>query len=196
MLESAETSNRHTPEELWNTQQELKETVFQNAAEHFTDHAWLCQTAILVPTNQSVNIINNILLQELPGTLQVYKSIDTTCDENEAVNYTPEFLNTLNPPGIPSHVLELKIGAPIVLLRNLHPPTLFNGTQLCQETNAEYCWCDHHDWTNCKQRLFIPIRIPLIPSNLPFQLKRPQFSVRLSFAMSINKAQGQSQKSC
>ena len=37
---------------------------------------------------------------------------------------------------------------------------------------------------------FIP-RIPLIPSNVPFEFKRLQFPVRLSFAMSINKSQGQ-----
>ena len=41
------------------------------------------------------------------------------------------------------------------------------------------------------QDVFIP-RIPIIPSDLPFQFKRLQFPVRLSFALSINKAQGQS----
>lgn len=42
---------------------------------------------------------------------------------------------------------------------------------------------------------FIP-RITLTPSNLdlPFKLERRQFPVRLAFAMSINKAQGQSVK--
>jgi ATP-dependent DNA helicase PIF1 len=39
--------------------------------------------------------------------------------------------------------------------------------------------------------MFIP-RIPLIPSDMPFDFKRLQYPVRLSFAMSINKAQGQS----
>ncbi|GBL79097.1 hypothetical protein AVEN_92353-1 [Araneus ventricosus] len=37
-------------------------------------------------------------------------------------------------------------------------------------------------------------RIPIIPSDFPFQFKRIQFHVRLSFAMSTNKAQGQSLK--
>ena len=41
-----------------------------------------------------------------------------------------------------------------------------------------------------KDRVFIP-RIPIIPTKLPFQFKRLQFPVRLCFAMTINKAQGQ-----
>ncbi|GBP30663.1 hypothetical protein EVAR_75884_1 [Eumeta japonica] len=35
-------------------------------------------------------------------------------------------------------------------------------------------------------------RIPKIPTNMPFEFKRLQFPVRLAFAMTINKAQGQS----
>jgi ATP-dependent DNA helicase PIF1 len=41
--------------------------------------------------------------------------------------------------------------------------------------------------------VFIP-RIPLLPTDLPFPFKRLQFPVRLAFAMSINKSQGQSLK--
>jgi len=41
--------------------------------------------------------------------------------------------------------------------------------------------------------VFIP-RIPLIPTDLPFNFKRIEFPVRLAFAMSTNKAQGQSLK--
>jgi hypothetical protein len=43
------------------------------------------------------------------------------------------------------------------------------------------------------ERVFLP-RIPLCPSDddmFPFRFKRKQFPIRLSFAMTINKAQGQ-----
>ncbi|GBL72967.1 hypothetical protein AVEN_128148-1 [Araneus ventricosus] len=82
----------------------------------------------LAPRNEGVRVMNKQLLQKLPGNFQVYKYIDTTFDTNEAVNYPTEFLNTLEP--LPSHILELKIGAPIILLRNIHPPSLCNGTRL------------------------------------------------------------------
>ena len=41
--------------------------------------------------------------------------------------------------------------------------------------------------------VFIP-RIPIIPSNMPFQFKRLQFPIHHAFAMSINEAQEQSFK--
>ena len=41
------------------------------------------------------------------------------------------------------------------------------------------------------EAVLIP-RIPMIPTDLPFQFKRLQFSIRLAFAITINKAQGES----
>ncbi|GBN09153.1 hypothetical protein AVEN_240524-1 [Araneus ventricosus] len=175
-------------------QQELKEAVFPNVAQQFIDHSWLCQKAILAPRNEDVSILNKKLLQKLPGSVQVYKSIDTTCDINEAVHYPTEFLNTLEPSGVPSHTSKLKIGAPIILLRNLHPPSLCSGTRLCikklMPNVVEATIMIGHA---AGEDVFIPI-IPIILSDFPFQFKRLQFPVRLSFAMSINKTPGQSLK--
>ena len=47
------------------------------------------------------------------------------------VEFPAEFLNSLNPSGLPPHVLRLKPYAEIMLLRNLNPSIgLMNGTRL------------------------------------------------------------------
>lgn len=43
------------------------------------------------------------------------------------------------------------------------------------------------------ESVYIP-RIPLIPSEYPFEFKRLQFPLKVCFAMTINKSQGQSLK--
>jgi ATP-dependent DNA helicase PIF1 len=78
----------------------------------------------------NVNELNLNLQHLLPGDLVSHKSIDTVCDATEAVNYSTEFLNSLDLPDKPPHNLQLKVGSPVILLRNLNPPRLCNGTRL------------------------------------------------------------------
>ena len=172
----------------------LKNSVFPNIQRHFNDHKWLCERAILAPKNNSVNAINLQVQQQLPGEAKSYVSLDTVVDADQAVQYPTEFLNSLEPPGMPPHNLLLKIGSPIILLRNLDAPRLCNGTRLCVKSLMPHV-IEATILTGCAkgEDVFIP-RIPLIPSDMPFEFKRLQFSVRLAFAMSINKAQGQSLK--
>ena len=51
-------------------------------------------------------------------------------EADEAVNYSMEFLNSLDLPGMPPHVLKLKMGVPIIMLRNINKPKLCNCTRL------------------------------------------------------------------
>ena len=172
----------------------LKASVFPNIKHYFKDHKWLCERAILAPKNNSVNAINLQVQQQLPGEAKSYMSLDTVVDADQAVQYPTEFLNSLEPPGMPSHNLLLKIGSPIILLRNLDAPRLCNGTRLSVKSLMSHV-IEATILTGCAkgEDVFIP-RIPLIPTDMPIEFKCLQFPVRLAFAMSINKAQGQSLK--
>lgn len=134
------------------------------------------------------------MIERFPGQEMIYHSFDRA--EDDPYNYYPsEFLNSLTPNGLPLHVLKLKLNCPVILLRNIDPANgLCNGMRLVvrgfqrNAIDAEIILGQH-----AGKRVFLP-RIPLCPSDdemFPFRFKRKQFPVRLSFAMTINKAQGQ-----
>jgi ATP-dependent DNA helicase PIF1 len=76
-----------------NSLDNLKNDVFPNIKIHFKDHKWLCERAILAPTNDNVSAINLQIQQQLPGDATTYKSVDTVVDVDQAVHYPTEFLN-------------------------------------------------------------------------------------------------------
>jgi len=92
---------------------------------------YLRECAILAPRNKEVSLINTMVLSYLPGAQVNFLSADSAEDTEVANTYPSEFLNTLEVSGMPSHKLPLKIGAPVMLLRNLDPSAgLCNGTRL------------------------------------------------------------------
>jgi ATP-dependent DNA helicase PIF1 len=172
----------------------LIESIFPNLNENMATKDYIISRAILSTRNDWVDDINLKMINKFQGGEVVYHSFDEAVDDPH--NYYPqEFLNTLTPNGIPPHVLMLKIGCPVILLRNLDPANgLCNGTRLvvraCQRNSidAEIVLGKH-----AGKRVLLPL-IPLCPSDdqmFPFQFKRKQFPIRLSFAMTDNKSQGQ-----
>ena len=100
------------------------------------DLKYLEERAILAPTHDSVDTVNDFVLSLIPGEEHEYLSFDSTVpsDENSAVQadwFTPEFLNDMKCSGIPNHRLRLKIGVLVMLLRNIDQANeLCNGTRL------------------------------------------------------------------
>jgi len=98
---------------------------------------------------------------------------------------------------LPPALLYLKVGSPVILLRNLDlGEGLCNGTRMVilnVRKKMLQCRIISKDRRFRDKVVLIP-RIRLSPNakTLPVPLKRLQFPVRLAFAMTINKSQEQS----
>lgn len=82
------------------------------------------------------------------------------------------------------------------MLRNINQPQLCNGTRLAVKklmNNVIEATIIKGKYKG--EDVLIP-RIPMIPTDLPFDFKRLQFPVRMAFAMTKNKSQGQSLEVC
>ncbi|GAA0156522.1 DNA helicase [Lithospermum erythrorhizon] len=155
----------------------------------------MMKRTILCPKNEFVDDINHRLIDRLQGNQVVYTSDDRAKSAKDQGDYV-DYLNTLEPKGLPQHKLILKINSPIILLRNINPVEgLCNGTRLICKTLlpnvvgaiiATGQFRGKHVWIQ---------KIPLEPNPsdskylIPFI--RRQIPVRLCFAMTINKSQGQ-----
>lgn len=177
-----------------------KLTYTESLIEYFLNGFLITQnyisSVILAPTNKDTLSINESIIQNLPGQLITYYSADKiiTEDPGDYNNYPIEYLNSQNPSGLPPHTLKLKIGCIVMLLRNLNPKLgLCNGTRL-QIIDLKKNIIIAKIITNFMNGQIVHIpRINLIPtdSKLPIKICRRQFPVIPAFAITINKAQGQ-----
>ena len=192
----------------------------------------IASTAILCPKNTDTDEINDIALRSLntdENIITLY-SADTAHTNNistanntnnnnteSALNannnnnnnnnidesISTEYLNDLQYPGMPLHELKVKIGAPLILLRNIMKSEgLVNGAKLTlldiiKKNNITILKCKVQNGSGKGNICYIPrIELKTEDHDLPFILHRRQFPVKLAYAMTINKSQGQSLIKC
>jgi ATP-dependent DNA helicase PIF1 len=121
--------------------------------------------AILSMKNECVDMINSNMIERFPEEEHVYYSFDSAEDDTNN-NYPIEFLYTLNLGDLPPHLLKLKVGCPIIPLRNIDPANgLCNGTRLiCRSFQRNVIDAEITVGEHAGKRIFLP-RIPLCPSD-------------------------------
>jgi len=157
---------------------------------------------ILAPHNAEVRELNEEILQLLEGEPQQFLSADRVILEEGAdpADEEPvpiEVLRAIEDPGSAPGELNLKVGCPVILLRNLDPTRgLCNGTRLVitrmggRVLEARVLGGEHDGDVVMIPRIAIPPSTSTTTHS--FMFMRIQFPLRLAFALSINKAQGQS----
>ena len=199
------------PEELCVKIEENKEKLSRDSAIDFTfcnlNHQATCSNwtdfvssrAILATTNEFVDLLNTECLEKLEGEESILASADETVNPDDGTHYPVEYINTLKTAGMPPHRLILKNKAVVILLRNLNiNGGLCNGTRLIIEDviNDRLIKATIANGAHKGRKVLIP-KIMMYPTEskaFGFEWSRLQFPVRLGFAMTIHKSQGQSLK--
>ncbi|XP_038687482.1 ATP-dependent DNA helicase pif1-like [Tripterygium wilfordii] len=186
-----------------NALQTIVDSLYFELEKNYNDPIYLEERAILAPTNEVVDTINQFIVQKIQSEEAIYRSSDSICSQTSYMNnldilYPTRFFNSLKISGSPKHQITLKVGLPIMLLRNINQSKgLCNGTRLIiTQLGKWFVQAEIITRTNIGERVFIP-RIVLSSSDtkMPFTIKRRQFPIDVCFAITINKSQGQTLKS-
>src|SRR6266850_1645298 len=157
----------------------------------------MAHRSILAIRNDQLPEFNDQLLEHLPGEQHTFYGADqaqTDGVEAGREEITREFLQTIDLSGLPPSILGLKFGAPVMMLRNLRPQQgLCNGTRLLithlgrRVIRARILTGDHKG----SEHLIPRISLSSMDGDLPWVITRRQYPIRLCFAMTMNKSQGQ-----
>ena len=116
------------------------------------------------------------MVASIPGASQKLHSADGVGDVPDSCGFSVEYINSLNPNGIPRHCIKLKKGVPVMLLRNLQPKQgLCNGTHLIFQSlsnNGRVLICSYKH-NRITREMAIP-RIVLKPKTNEFPFDWPR----------------------
>jgi hypothetical protein len=177
----------------------IVDAIYDSFREHYSDVSYLANRAIVCPTNKVADSVNDVLFSMVPGEEKVFESCDSICKTSDYTAdadllYPPEFLHEVDPPNFPRHRIAVKIGVPIMLLRNINQSAgLCNGTRLMVTRLGDWVLeAKIMTGSNVGVHVCIPrIVLHAPPKEWPFTLQRRQYLIRLCYAMTINKSQGQ-----
>ena len=151
------------------------------------------QRHVVCLTLEDAACINARIIARLPGAVEVAAASDTPVNCRDPDLYSDEFIHSLNFPGAPPALLDLKIGARYMIMRNLDQGrSLVNGTEV---TLVSMRTSSVTVLTSIGRNVVLPrINFVITPaeSGLPFTLHRRQYPLIPAYALTVHRVQGQS----
>ncbi|XP_061344252.1 uncharacterized protein LOC133290209 [Gastrolobium bilobum] len=179
---------------------DIVDFVYPNLMDNILDPTFFKERALLTPKLFDVAMLNEHLMVVIPGEKRTFLSSDKVLKQYdnsslEDDEISPDILNTFSCSGIPDHKLTLKVKVLVMLLRNIDQSRgLCNGTRLLiTKLGNHVVQAIVLTRNNIGDAVLIP-RMTINPSGhtFPVNFQRRQFPLVVSFAMTINKSQGQS----
>ncbi|KAM0918646.1 hypothetical protein ACQ4PT_008729 [Festuca glaucescens] len=119
------------------------QSVYESFFFNYSSADYLAQRSILCPTNTVVDEINDSIFERVPGCARRYLSSDSISKSTDhafdaELLYPPEFLHSVTINNFPHHELNLKVGVPVMLLRNIN-----QSLGLCNGFLLHSGWCNY-----------------------------------------------------
>ena len=119
---------------------EISRQVPPDLETRYTDDRYMVEGGVLAAKNEDVDRINSAVMSRFDGDPVELRSADIVLREGDEGIWPSEFLNSLDISGLPPHLLRIKIGAHVILLRNLNPDhEMRNGTKAIVRRISQMC---------------------------------------------------------
>ncbi len=175
----------------------LENRIYGDLAGNYTNPDYLKDRAIMSCTNEVIQQCNQSVVDRLPGTAVICESTHSFVNDDDNLRHDIGCLPSINPSGLPPHVLKLKPGACIILIRNLSlKDGHCNGTRYVILSITRRCILarklNNNGPDDPTADIFIP-RIPMTSKDFdyPVPFVRMQFPVLVAYYLTISRAQGQ-----
>jgi len=156
---------------------------------------------ILALTLETCAAVNKLCISRLPGDVVACPAVDSYVDCQHPDHFPSDYVESLHMNGAPPFMLDIKIGAKYMLIRNLNQKRgLINGTMLeVVQYGDRHLQCRVLTGKSAGSIEYLLKNVFTIApdaSGLPFTVTRRQYPLIPAYCLSVHKAQGQTISRC